>query len=347
MNSLTATLLPNAEQTFVDSNGVPLAGGQVSFYVPNSSTPKNTWRNSLGTILNTNPVILDAAGRAIIYGVGTYRQVVQDALGNTIWDQITTDLTSILQSSVSIWCGTSTGSANAQILSPASAISSYVIGQGYTFEAGFTNTGPMTINISNLGDINVTQSGAGLSANSIQTGSINLIVYDGTNFQLVGSSFIQNTSITGTILLYGSISLPAGYLECNGSPVSRTTYSNLFAVTGTTFGTGDGSTTFNLPDMRGYFARGWDDGAGIDPGRAFGSTQADAIASHTLTVTDPGHNHTYHLAPGQSLVSGGSNNAPNAGTTATDNNATGITVAYNGATETRPKNLALLYIIKT
>lgn len=85
-----ASLLPNAKQQFIDGNGVPLAGGTVTFYIPNSDTLKNTWQDQYQTILNTNPIILDAAGEAIIYGDGQYRQVVKDSLGNLIWDQLTT-----------------------------------------------------------------------------------------------------------------------------------------------------------------------------------------------------------------------------------------------------------------
>lgn len=86
---MTATLLPNGEQVFLDNDGEPLASGTVQFYVPNTSTPKNTWQDAGETILNTNPVLLDAGGRGIIYGSGSYRQVVKDSLGNLIWDQLT------------------------------------------------------------------------------------------------------------------------------------------------------------------------------------------------------------------------------------------------------------------
>jgi len=85
----TATLLPNAKQQFVDANGTPLAGGKVFFYIPNTSTLKNTWQDAGESILNTNPVILDGLGTAIIYGDGQYRQVLQDSAGNTLWDQLT------------------------------------------------------------------------------------------------------------------------------------------------------------------------------------------------------------------------------------------------------------------
>ncbi len=92
---MTATLLPNGEQTFFDSNGNPLASGTVDFYIPASTTRKNTWQDANQITLNTNPVVLDAAGRAIIYGSGQYRQVVKDSLGNTIWDQLTQDVASL------------------------------------------------------------------------------------------------------------------------------------------------------------------------------------------------------------------------------------------------------------
>ncbi len=89
---MVASLLPNAEQVFLDENGDPLAGGFVYFYIPNTSTPANTWQDSSMLTLNTNPVVLDAAGRAIIYGNQQYRQLVTDSLGNTIWDQLTADV---------------------------------------------------------------------------------------------------------------------------------------------------------------------------------------------------------------------------------------------------------------
>lgn len=84
-----AEILPNALTQFVDSNGKPLAGGSVYFYIPNTTTKKDTYQDSAQTILNTNPVILDANGQASIWGTGSYRQVVFDSLGNQIWDQIT------------------------------------------------------------------------------------------------------------------------------------------------------------------------------------------------------------------------------------------------------------------
>lgn len=84
-----AGLLPNGRQQYLDGNGKPLAGGQVFFYIPNTTTPKNTWQDADQTSLNTNPVLLDANGEAVIFGDGEYRQVLKDVFGTTVWDQTT------------------------------------------------------------------------------------------------------------------------------------------------------------------------------------------------------------------------------------------------------------------
>ena len=83
---MTASLIPNARQQFEDITGVPLVGGAVYFYESGTLIPKDTWQDAAQTILNTNPVILDARGQATIYGQGSYRQILEDAAGNTIWD---------------------------------------------------------------------------------------------------------------------------------------------------------------------------------------------------------------------------------------------------------------------
>tara|TARA_R110000796_G_scaffold109198_1_gene220541 strand:- start:1866 stop:2684 length:819 start_codon:yes stop_codon:yes gene_type:complete len=138
------------------------------------------------------------------------------------------------------------------------------------------------------------------------------------------------TAPSGTVIQFAGSSAPAGYLKANGNAVSRTTYAALFAAIGTTYGTGDGSTTFNLPDLRGEFVRGLDDGRGVDAGRALGSAQADELKSHNhalLTYTN-GFNGTRF---------------------ATFTNTAGATryTENTGGSETRPRNIALLYCIKT
>ena len=78
----------------------------------------------------------------------------------------------------------------------------------------------------------------------------------------------------GMIAFYCRTVAPDGWLVCDGDEISRINYSDLFAVIGTRFGDGDGSSTFNLPDLRGMFIRGWSgERSGYDSGRSFGSVQ--------------------------------------------------------------------------
>jgi len=144
---------------------------------------------------------------------------------------------------------------------------------------------------------------------------------------------------SGSVTAFAGSSVPAGWLECDGSAVSRTTYAALFAAVGTTYGVGDGSTTFNLPQLRGEFIRGWDNGRGIDSGRARGSAQLDAFQ---------GHEHRFY-----DIKNGGGGGYNGAG--AIDWTRTTYEVVKKSDTfgepriapETRPRNIAMYYIIKT
>lgn len=78
---------------------------------------------------------------------------------------------------------------------------------------------------------------------------------------------------SGSVAFFAVPTPPLGWIKANGAELSRTTYSDLFAVIGTSFGQGDGVATFNIPDLRGEFLRGWDDGRGVDAGRGFGTWQ--------------------------------------------------------------------------
>ncbi len=126
--------------------------------------------------------------------------------------------------------------------------------------------------------------------------------YDGTSWDRMLKES-RDPVPTGAIFSFPIATAPAGYLVCDGSAVSRATYADLFALIGVTYGNGNGSTTFNLPDYRGKFLRGFDDGAGIDPdaasrtdrgdgtiGDAVGTLQSDDMGSHLHEIDPPATN---------------------------------------------------------
>lgn len=143
----------------------------------------------------------------------------------------------------------------------------------------------------------------------------------------------------GTVAAFAGSNAPAGWLKCAGQAVSRATYGALFAYIGTTYGAGDGSTTFNVPDMRGEFVRGLDDGRGVDAGRAIGSAQAQAIESHSHQVYGQDNN---ALTAGNS-----SDEVANVEAPGSPNAFFQRATSNTGGTETRPRNVAMLYCIKT
>jgi len=153
-----------------------------------------------------------------------------------------------------------------------------------------------------------------------------------------------NSVVTGSIQMWPTASAPTGYLLCAGAAVSRTTYAALFAIIGTTFGVGDGSTTFNLPNYTNRFPYG----------TTLASTggSADAVVvSHTHTVTDPGHTHSYaHSTSGTASPA----DVPSTGGTgpslAIQSATTGISVDTAGVSGTNanlPPYLGINFIIKT
>lgn len=159
-------------------------------------------------------------------------------------------------------------------------------------------------------------------------------------------ALIVQAAQPGHVALFGMSAAPAGWIKANGATISRTSYAALFAAIGTTFGAGDGLTTFNLPDARGEFLRGWDDSRGVDASRAFGSAQLDAMQ---------GHQHQTNVSTG--TVIGSPYNGLIAGISTSSGDAAGLIAVGNPTTdgangtprraaETRPRNVALLACIK-
>lgn len=145
---------------------------------------------------------------------------------------------------------------------------------------------------------------------------------------------------SGAVFHFAMNAAPAGYLVCNGAAVSRIAFAALFAAIGTLYGNGDGSTTFNLPDLRGEFLRGADLGRGVDSGRVFGSGQSSMVGPHT-------HDMTYKRG---SEASAGVTHPEGflgiySDTFIDTYTNTGV-IDSNTGTETRPRNVALLPCIK-
>ena len=167
----------------------------------------------------------------------------------------------------------------------------------------------------------------------------------------------------GTILAHAANTPPTGFLECNGSNISRSTYATLFSTISTTFGVGDGSSTFALPDLRGQFIRGWANTGSTDASRVFGSTQTDQNKNHTHTTDSTtltggirkisegflaGGSATgvfTKTSDGNNSITGSSSTSPVGGVDF-DGTHTHTISSSGGGTEARPTNLALMYIIK-
>jgi microcystin-dependent protein len=140
----------------------------------------------------------------------------------------------------------------------------------------------------------------------------------------------------GSIFTFLHSNIPTGYLKLEGQAVSRVTYANLFALYGTAYGAGDGITTFNLPDLRGVFLRGLDNGKGLDADRTLGSYQADSFKAHQHYQTGRNEN-----------SSAGSSNLSDRGWYSNQNMGTSSPTASTGGVETRPKNIAVIYAVKS
>lgn len=357
-----ATLLPNGQQQFIDATGKPYANGKVYFYsnFPTCSVLKNTYQNEAGTVLNTNPVILSAAGTATIFGSGAYCQVLKDANNNTIWTKYTSDTSSASNLG---WGGTSGGTANAQTVN-VSAFSN-VNGQTFYFVAGTTNTSATTLSVNGgsvIAIVKDTLAGvAQLSGGEIVAGEVNGVTYSSSTgqFHLITNNNTQ-AGYTGEVRSFAMASCPSGWLAADGSSQSATTYPNLAATLGTTWGVSAGNVV--LPDLRGVFVRGAGTNstvalaAGGNPSGTLGSTGygGDTYLNHSHAVTDPGHTHTSQY-PALSLQTLGGSTVNISYYTGgfvyppTSTGYTGLTVntsTTGGNTETAPAHAALMYCIK-
>jgi microcystin-dependent protein len=188
-----------------------------------------------------------------------------------------------------------------------------------------------------------------VDTNHIKDGSVTAAKLD--------SAAVSVLMPTASLMPYAGSSAPTGYLLCDGAAISRTTYSDLFGIVGTTYGVGDGSTTFNIPDLRGRVVAGQDDMGGTsanrltNPSSTLNGIDGDVLGgfggseTHTLTIAQmPSHDHgggtvgTSHISD----VSGGG------GRTHPSNNGGSVTSQGNGDAHNNVQPTIILnYIIKT
>lgn len=207
--------------------------------------------------------------------------------------------------------------------------------------------------LTNLGaaaDASVVKLTGAQTVAGVKTFSDKPIIPDGTAAQNPVSKAQLDAAVpVGCVQFFAMSTPPTGWLKANGAAISRTTYATLFAAIGTTFGVGDGSTTFNLPDIRGEFIRGFDDGRGIDAGRTLGTRQKGSLQTYDPdpAAFDPvglslPSGQTIEAAFGLDGLSGDTYSAGNARFVAGSSG----TIISNAARVVRPRNVALLACIK-
>jgi microcystin-dependent protein len=256
------------------------------------------------------------------------------------------------------------GTANAVTVSSSSPFTAYSNGLRVTFRAASDNTAATTLSVNSIGAKSIrkfTLAGeVALSGGEIQEDGIYELVYNADFNSAGGGWLLLNPSQVdvvqaGVILPFGGTTAPLGTLSCDGTAVSRTTYAALFAAIGTTWGAGNGTTTFNVPDLRDDFLRG------ASGTLTVGTKQTDTLKTHTHTGTTADDTHTHTItsekrSSGQgNVVSGNINLVGTLGdvgvattaTTQSDTHNHTFTTNATGDTETRPRNGVVLWVIKT
>jgi hypothetical protein len=232
-------------------------------------------------------------------------------------------------------------------------------------------------NVIGLGADNITDNA--ITTNKIEDGAISetKLVANSVTTNELGDASVTLSKFAADIALFfepiGSIdayagdTAPLGYLLCDGSAVDRVVNAQLFAITGIRYGSGDGTTTFNVPDLRGYFLRGVDGSAGRDPentsrkamntggnvGDLPGSVQLDdwkyreastSTGTESVSIFDPAFNTGSLLASGTYL--GGPGNGYDPGLPFPIPQLQNTNGASKLGFESRPKNMSTIFIIK-
>jgi hypothetical protein len=259
------------------------------------------------------------------------------------------------------------GAGNAYTATYTQAMQSWSPGY-FSFVPNRDNTGAATISRDGLAPKPLrAQSGQALANGQLKTGSLYIASYStaGDEVLLAGRFGVSNTDLTpmaaGTVkanitgstgqpndaslaAFFGAApanSIPTSALGSTGLPNEVRAFSASSCPSGWQVANGTGGS----PDLRGVVVRGLDSGRGLDPGRSLASYQADDFSSHGHAITDPGHTHSYTTPQTTTVLTGtvGVSIYANATTASTGSATTGITINNTGGSETRGKNVALLY----
>jgi len=198
--SINLSAFAGAGAQFFDANGVPLSGGLIYTYLAGTSTPVTTFTTPSGGTSNTNPIVLNAAGRTPaeiwVNGGVFYKFVLKSSTYVQIGtydnipaiDDITTTTNLITVAGTNALTGLATPT-----------LGGYAAGQTFSFIAQNTNTGAVTIDIDTLGVKSITRDGSiPLVAGDILAGKMQVMEYDGTQFQMINSNSYQAIRVTGT-----------------------------------------------------------------------------------------------------------------------------------------------------
>ncbi len=357
-----------------------LALGKVYSYDAGTLTPRATYPtvdDALAeTNAHTNPVVLDSRGEASIVVKGATKIILTDSEDNEIWsvddiDSITSDILDSSGNELLRFQETASAVNEVTIVNAATGNSPVIKSTGSDTNVGLnintkgngilaldSGSGNTTI-ASGTGDIVMTGdqfsfSGTAASSITTTTGNVSLVTTSG-NVNLTTASGDINLSATDTVVT-GRFSIipagmfmwravntvPTGWLECDGTAVSRTTYADLFAAISTVWGVGDGSTTFNLPNMQRRVPVGKGGSGTATLANTVGSTGGEE--THTLTTPEmPAHTHTETVNSSDIGTAAGAQGTATSTEQSTNTGSTGGGGAHNNM----QPSAVMLALIKT